>query len=64
MVGDLVEFGSQHHRLLILDIADEASDFSVNASGRIYRGNFLNLLVLVARHGEKPKEASRGGHAD
>jgi hypothetical protein len=54
-VGDLIEFGSRHKRLLVTSI-DEDPPFSMQCGQCNYFEGSLRLMVLVARHGQKVPE--------
>lgn len=49
--GDLIEFGTRHRRMIVLEVCDEGPTFSINCAGREYHGGAFDLMVLIARHG-------------
>ena len=51
MVGDLIEFGTRHARLLVSRIHEEAGTFSISCDGHEYQAESLSLMKLIARHG-------------
>lgn len=53
MVGDLIEFGTRHVRLLVTYIDDETIDWTISCGGRQFDSMSLPLMRLIARHGEK-----------
>ena len=54
-VGDLIEFGSRHKRLLVTSINDGPT-FSMQCGQCNYFEGSLRLMVLIARHGQKVSE--------
>lgn len=57
MVGDLIEFGTRHVRLLVTYIDEESMDWTMSCGGRQFDSHNLSLMKLIARHGcaEEPR---------
>jgi len=51
MVGDLIEFGSRHERLLVSRILEDGASFGISCDGHEYGAQSLSLMKLIARHG-------------
>lgn len=49
--GDLIEFGTRHHRMIVLEVRDGVSKYTINCAGREYASEAIGLMVLIARHG-------------
>lgn len=62
MVGDLVEFGTRHKRMLITDVDEDGPVFSISIAYSSYLEESLKLMVLIARHGcaEEPRYREDG----
>ena len=56
MVGDLIEFGTRHVRLLVTYIDDDTVDWTMSCGGRQFDSVNLKLMRLVARHGTNEQE--------
>jgi hypothetical protein len=52
MVGDLIEFGTRHVRLLVTYIDEETIDWTMSCGGRQFGSDSLRLMKLIARHGQ------------
>lgn len=56
MVGDLIEFGTRHVRLLVTYIDEDSIDWTMSCGGRQFDSQFVRLMRLVARHGMSERE--------
>ena len=56
MVGDLIEFGTRHVRLLVTFIDEETIDWTMSCGGRQFDSRNLSLMKLIARHGSSERE--------
>jgi hypothetical protein len=57
-VGDLIEFGTRHQRLLVTAIDIDGPRFSMDCGAHVYHEGSLRLMVLIARHGVEPRKVS------
>lgn len=57
MVGDLIEFGTRHVRLLVTFIDEDTIDWTMSCGGRQFDSWALKSMKLIARHGcaEEPR---------
>jgi hypothetical protein len=52
MVGDLIEFGTRHRRMIVTRVSDETASFTIRADEHDYTPSMIGLMKLVARHGD------------
>ena len=57
LAGDLVEYGTRHRRMLVLEVCDDQPLYTINCAGREYAAEAIGLMVLVARYGVRVKKA-------
>lgn len=58
MVGDLIEFGTRHTRMLVTRVFDSRPEYSIECGGspHLMKGKMFDLMVLIARHGQMVPE--------
>lgn len=60
-VGDLIEFGTRHTRLLVSQIYDDSGPFEMSCDGHRFGRESFSLMTLIARHGEPEKRKPFNG---